>query len=90
MTKGKSMVLAMALILGACSTAQQAALNTAVDKKQAYNDGKAQLLMLAPCDISVGAYWRSLTPYQRRAIEALCGGESMPRKSDTVLGKSGG
>ncbi len=82
--------LALVLLLGACTAAQQAALNTAVKKKQAYNDGKAQLMLLAPCDMSVGAYWRSLTPFQRRAVEALCGGEGMPRKSDTQLGPTGG
>ncbi len=78
--------LMLSLLLGACTTVQQAALKTAIEKRRAYNDGKAQVLLLGPCDMSVGAYWRSLTPYQRRAVEALCGGESMPRKEDTVLG----
>jgi hypothetical protein len=77
------------LTLGACTSVQQAAIKTSVEKRQTYNDGKAQLLLLGPCDMSVGAYWRALTPFQRRAVEALCGGESMPRKSDTVLGKTG-
>ncbi|MEE8598283.1 MAG: hypothetical protein V3S69_01975 [Dehalococcoidales bacterium] len=71
---GKPIVIVLVLFLGGC-----AYVPTVIGAKQAYNDTKAKALTVAVCDMSIGAYFR-LPPMQRRAVEALCGGESMPRR----------
>jgi hypothetical protein len=52
-----------------------------VEKKMQLNDAKARLTLVAPCDIAVGSFFRALSPPEQRAVEALCGGEAMPRPS---------
>ncbi len=75
----KALIICSLVVLAGCETAQ-VGVQTAVAKKQQFNDGKAQLSLVLPCDITVGAFFRSLNPSQQRAVEALCGGESMPKK----------
>ncbi len=65
---------------------QRAALDAAIEKKKAFNDGKAQLLLQGPCLIPVGTYYRSLSPSQRRATQALCGGEPISKGEARTLG----
>ena len=79
-------VLIALLLLGGCSTAQQAAAGAAVERARNYNDAKLKAVMLPLCSVSVGAYFRAAVN-ERRIIEAACGGEPMPRKSDRSLDK---
>jgi hypothetical protein len=44
-----------------------------------FNDTKANVALLGVCDITVGAFFRQ-PPSRQRAIEAVCGGEAMPRR----------
>lgn len=78
-------ILAVVLLSG-CTMAQEAAIGAAVEQRRAFEDRKARLALVAPCSMSLGAYFR-LTPMAKRAAEALCGGEGMPRKGDRLLGQ---
>lgn len=71
--------IAMFIVTG-CTTAHKAAVGAAISKKKEFNDTTAQLKLMSPCTITVGTFFRSLTPSQQRATEALCGGEAMARK----------
>jgi hypothetical protein len=72
-------LLMCSLALASCTTAQTAAVSAAVEKKQQFNDRKAALTIIATCDITVGAFFR-LPPWQQRAVEAICGGEPIPKR----------
>lgn len=74
-------LLALALLITAtgCTAAQQGALSAAAQKRMAFNDTKANVALLGVCDITVGAFFRQ-PPSRQRAIEAVCGGEAMPRR----------
>lgn len=70
--------------LSACSLApggsqvEKAAVEvvrTGVADRMAYNDQKASLLLVAPCDISIGAYYRLQNTVQQEAVQMLCSGK---------------
>lgn len=73
-------ILALIALTG-CNAAQQAAIDAAVQQRKAVADQEAELSLVLPCGMTVGAFFR-LSVNQRRAVEALCGGEPMPRKED--------
>lgn len=62
-----------ASILAGCTDAQQAGLAYAESAAQGFKNSEAKVLMLAPCAMSVGAYWRVLNSSERRAVNTLCG-----------------
>ncbi len=62
------------LILGACSTAQKAAVQGAVEEIKGFNDTTAMTLIQSTCGMTVGAYNRLENPNDRRGVDLLCGG----------------
>jgi len=65
------------MLLGACAQLQavQAVVGQGIAAKKQVNDSKARLLVQAPCDMAVGAFWRELNKLERSAVNDLCGGE---------------
>ena len=61
------------LALTGCSLEQRAAINYAHEGALAIYDTEAKLLMMAPCAMNVGSYWRVLNSQQRAAVDLLCG-----------------
>ena len=61
------------LALAGCSLEQRAAINYAHESALAVYDTEAKLLMIAPCAMNVGSYWRVLNTQQRAAVDLLCG-----------------
>jgi hypothetical protein len=55
-------------------TAIKATIDTGVSDRKSYNDEEARLLLLLPCDISVGAYYRLTNAVQQEALTMLCSG----------------
>jgi hypothetical protein len=77
-----SLVAALLLALGGCSLipggnqgqrAIEAAVDTGLDDRRAYNDKKAEVLPILACDISVGAYGRMVESDVKRGIALICG-----------------
>ena len=81
----KKLAILSVLLLGACSPAHDAMMGAAIEARRDLADREARLSLVMPCAMTLGAYFR-LPPMQRRAAEALCGGEGFPRKSDTTFG----
>jgi len=71
----KPIVLALALLLGACTTQQAAVVDLGIEKVKAANDTTAQTLIATVCGMSVGAYNRLESPLERRGVDLLCGGD---------------
>ncbi len=74
---------ALALLTG-CSLAPfgdqatkaiETAILTGIEDRKAYNDKKASTLLVLPCDISVGAYYRMENSVQQEALTMLCSGK---------------
>jgi len=65
------------LLLVGCAEARTLSYSGLASKRQ-YNDVQADLYMVAPCDMTIGAFHRRLSPAQQRAVTALCGGENIP------------
>lgn len=72
--------------LGGCSLAPggekvQAAIDSAVatglEDRRAYNDRKAETLLVLPCDISIGAYYRIDNAVKQKALQELCSGREI-------------
>lgn len=77
--------LAVALLLGGCTTAQEAAISGAIKARMDFNDNKARISLRAPCDMAVGSYYRVVTPPEQKAVAVLCGGaEQRPVTADDV------
>ena len=67
----------LALLLSGCSDIRTLSY-AGIEQKKQYNDVQADLYMQAPCDMTIGAFNRRLSPVQQRAVTALCGGEGLP------------
>ena len=67
-------VACLALFLAGCAEARSLSY-AGIEQKKQYNDVQADLYMQAPCDMTIGAYHRRLSPAQQRAVKALCGGD---------------
>lgn len=74
---------AFALFVAGCSLAPggeeiQAAASSLLGAGEAdritYNDQKARVLLILPCDITVGAYYRLANSAHQEAIALLCSG----------------
>lgn len=86
-------VLVVAALLTGCSLAPggekveaavKAVVETGVADRKAYNDEKAQTLLVLPCDISVGAYFRIDNSVQQEALAMLCSGKRMGEASPAL------
>ena len=69
----KVTIVIFAGFLAGCSAEHRAALAYADEQAKAFKDTEAAVLMRAPCQISIGAYWRALNEDQRMALDKLCG-----------------
>ncbi len=67
--------IALALLLGACTSGQAALVDLNVAKIKAAHDLTARTLISSVCAMSVGAYYRLESPLARRGIDSLCGGD---------------
>ena len=68
-------------LLGGCSLvpggagaqrAIDAAVDTGINDRRAYNDRKAELLPVLACDISIGAYGRMAEGNVKRGVALIC------------------
>ena len=66
------------LLLPLCVLASCAEVQTygaaALEQRRTMNDLQARAIMAASCDISLGAYFRELSPIERRYVGLACGG----------------
>ncbi len=60
--------------LCACTDQQKLALQAGQIEAQGANNSAAQVLRSAPCAMTVGAYFRTLSGLERNAVATLCGG----------------
>ncbi len=67
-------VVALVLLLPACTMSQQIIAGQALDKARQAKDTEALALKAALCATSIGAYYRVLTDAERQAEDVLCGG----------------
>jgi hypothetical protein len=61
------------LLLSACAEVQTYGA-AAVEQRRVMNDLQARATMAATCDIALGAYFRELSPIERRYAGLVCGG----------------
>jgi hypothetical protein len=61
------------LLLSACAEVQTYGA-AAIEQRRAMNDLQARATMAATCDISLGAYFRELSPMEQRYAGLVCGG----------------
>ncbi len=69
------------LVLSGCTTAQKMVAQAGIQKVKDAHDTAAVVTLMLPCGIRIGSFYRALNPNQQRAVEALCGGDPMPRPS---------
>ena len=60
-------------LLSACAEVQGYGA-TAIEARRTTNDMQARATMAATCDISLGAYFRELSPLERQYVGLVCGG----------------
>ncbi len=80
----KTLVIVLALFLAGCSAAQEAFVTAGAQKRMDFNDGKARVLMLSLCDMSLGSYNRALNQGQRDAVMTICGGQKAVTAKDIL------
>lgn len=62
------------------------AISTALEDRRTYNDEKAETLLLLPCDISIGAFYRLTNSVQQEALTMLCSGRRFGDRQPQLLG----
>jgi hypothetical protein len=67
------LALAALVLLPACAEVQSYGA-VAVEQRRVMNDLQARATMAATCDIALGAYFRELSPVERRYAGLVCGG----------------
>ena len=68
-----------------CTTAQKAILAQGVESARQAKDSEAAILKASVCAMSIGAYHRTNSDIERRALDVLCGGEwERPITADDV------
>jgi hypothetical protein len=79
----------MLILLEGCSlapgsdkveTVVKSAVDAGVFDRKSYNDEEARLLLVLPCDISIGAYYRLTNIIQQEALVMLCSGRKQGDK----------
>ena len=83
----RALAIAALAILGACTEVQTYGA-AAVEQRRTMNDLQARATMAATCDISLGAYFRELSPMEQRYAGLVCGG-IFPEVSDSRLPVAG-
>ncbi|MFO1073318.1 MAG: hypothetical protein U1E17_11735 [Geminicoccaceae bacterium] len=67
------LALAMLVALSGCAEVQTYGA-VAIEQRRTMNDLQARATMAATCDIALGAYFRELSPVERRYAGLVCGG----------------
>lgn len=67
-------------------TAIKATVDTGVSDRKSYNDEEARLLLVLPCDISIGAYYRLTNAVQQEALAMLCSGRRNGEEVPSLIG----
>jgi hypothetical protein len=67
------LALAGFTLLPACTEVQSYGA-VAIEQRRVMNDLQARATMAATCDISLGAYFRELSPTERHYAGLVCGG----------------
>jgi len=81
-----SAALAVAFFaLSGCTAAQKMAIGQGVEAARQAKDTEAEILKVAVCAMSIGAYHRVNSNQERRALDVLCGGSwDRPITADDV------
>ena len=66
--------IALILLLGGCTAAARTAVKETTLKLQDTADTAAQVLLVAPCAMTVGSLYRLDNPNQKAGVDLLCGG----------------
>ena len=74
--KKAAAVLAAVLLLSACVAKIEQATTAVAQERMKTNDTKARGLLIARCDMPIGAKNRILSEVERRHVEALWGGNA--------------
>lgn len=69
-----ALALCLSLAAAACGEKTRSLAERSVERAQAANDTLARNLTRAPCAISLGSYYRTLSASDREALDLLCGG----------------
>jgi hypothetical protein len=67
------LVVSALSLFTACTEVQHYG-GVAVEQRRTMNDLQARAAMAATCDISLGAYFRELSPMEQRYAGLVCGG----------------
>lgn len=62
------------MALSACAEVRTMT-HAGIEQKTQYNDSQARFYSIVPCDMTIGAYIRTLNDVQQRAVWTLCGGD---------------
>ena len=74
------------LALPACAEVRSMGQAT-IEQRRGMNDMQARATMAAACDISLGAYFRELSPLERQYAGLVCGGApALPAAAATDAG----
>jgi hypothetical protein len=76
-------MLSALMLLSACAEVQTYGA-AAIQQRRSMNDMQARATMAATCDIALGAYFRELSPMERRYAGLVCGGQ-FPEEADPRL-----
>lgn len=68
------MLLALPLLLVPACAEMQGLGRATIEQRRTMNDMQARATMAATCDISLGAYFRELSPLERQYAGLACGG----------------
>jgi hypothetical protein len=79
--RSRFLPLALLAFLPACTEIQTYGA-AAIQQRRMMNDLQARATMAATCDISLGAYFRELSPAERRFAGLVCGG-MLPGEEET-------
>lgn len=77
---------ALALLAG-CTKVQSYG-TIAIEQRRALNDMQARATMAATCDLSLGSYFRELSPIERQYAGLVCGG-MLPSDTASVTAPRG-
>ena len=77
--------LAALVLLPACAEVQSYGA-MAIQQRRTMNDLQARVTMAATCDISLGAYFRELSPIERHYAGLVCGGMFPEAEADRLPG----
>jgi hypothetical protein len=79
--------LAALVLLPACAEVQTYGA-VAIEQRRTMNDLQARATMAATCDISLGAYFRELSPIERHYAGLVCGGLFLEAEASRLPGAS--